>query len=68
MTTTSPMNQSLEDMIASWINIELNPWLTRTLPRKEVEVNSVRGKLSALLVREIIVVGVRTSKLIWSHD
>ena len=66
MTTTSPVNQSLEDMIASWINIELNPWLTQTLPRKEV--NSFRGKLSALLVREIIVVGVRTSKLIWSHD
>ena len=66
MTTTSPVNQSLEDMITSWRNIELNPWLTRTLPRKEV--NSVRGKLSALLVREIIVVGVRTSKLIWSHD
>ena len=29
----SPVNQSIEDMITSWRNIELNPWLTQKLPR-----------------------------------
>ena len=59
MTTTSPVNRSLEDLITSWRNIELNTWLTQTLPSKEV--NSVKNKPSPLIARENIVMGVRTS-------
>ena len=32
------------------------------------EVNSVKDNLPALILRESIVMGVRSSKLFWSHD
>ena len=54
MTTTSPVNQSLEDIITSWRNMEVNPWLMQTLPR--YEVSSVKNKPS------VSILGVTTSR------